>query len=135
MFAGSKDYVGLVLFGTPGECLLNTSSCLHNTSTANQHFTKLTPPQATSVTGTHANFHLAPHNSHVVPFVPHTDTDNELNASNGEGYENISVAWKLDNPSLDFLRLVSNIQPGSVSADCIPWCPLIGWEGAAASDT
>ncbi|KAL5493773.1 hypothetical protein EMCRGX_G014997 [Ephydatia muelleri] len=65
MFAGAKDYVGLVLFGT-------------------------------------------------------ADTENELNTSSGKGYENITVAWNLDQPSLDFLRFVNNnIQPGPVSADFI----------------
>eukprot|EP00731_Ephydatia_muelleri_P010449 Em0005g1035a len=73
MFAGAKDYVGLVLFGTAAR-----------------------------------------------DYVRSTDTENELNTSSGQGYENITVAWNLDQPSLDFLRFVNNnIQPGLVSADFI----------------
>lgn len=64
MFAGSKDLLGLVLFGT-------------------------------------------------------ADTDNEL-ASDGEGYDNITVAYRPAQPNVDFLRfLTSQVNPGGVSADFI----------------
>ncbi|CAI8032325.1 X-ray repair cross-complementing protein 5 [Geodia barretti] len=64
MFAGSKDFVGLVLFGT-------------------------------------------------------NDTDNEL-AVDGEGYQHITVAWQPAQPSLEFLRYLTNqITAGDTPGDFI----------------
>ena len=64
MFAGSKDFIGLVLFGTE-------------------------------------------------------DTENEL-ALNEGGYDNISVPWQPEKPTMEFLKFLHNhVKPSNTSADCI----------------
>ena len=52
-----------------------------------------------------------------------TDTQNDL-ASLGDGYQNITVARQPAQPSLDFLKyLTDQIQPGDTPGDCI--LPLV----------
>ena len=57
----------------------------------------------------------------VLGYVP-SDTQNDL-ADSGEGYQNITVARQPEQPSLDFLKYLTNqIQPGDSPGDCIPHC-------------
>ena len=48
------------------------------------------------------------------------DTENDL-AVDSEGYQHITVAWQPAQPSLEFLRYLTNqISAGDTPGDCIP---------------
>ena len=53
------------------------------------------------------------------------DTDNQL--AQDEQYSNITTAWQLTAPSLELLLyLRGQVQPGTVSADCILSSTMLG---------